>query len=60
MKMMPLTAPLAHNPAMALSVKVSVKQVGSGCQAAVSALQGSDSQLRSSDMKGLIDHYFNT
>lgn len=61
LKMTPLTVPSPHDPPdMALSVKGSVKRIRSGCQAAVSALQVSDSQLRCSDMKGLIDHYFNT
>lgn len=56
-----LTAPPPQNhPDMVFSIKVTIKPVGSGCQAGVFALQVSDSELSSSDMKGLLDHYFNT
>lgn len=60
--MTPFTAPRPspNLPDMAVSEKVTIKPVRSGCQAGVFALYVSDSELRSSEMKGLIDHYFNT
>lgn len=54
----PKTPP--NPPGVALSEKATVKAVRTVCQAGVFALQVSDSELRSSDMKGLIDRYFNT
>lgn len=60
--MTPLTAPWPSPdpPDLALSEEVTMKPVRSGCQAGVFALSVSDSELRSSEMKGRIDHYFNT
>lgn len=59
--MIPLTIPLPWQSSWHSSLwNGECEAIGNGCQAAVSTLQVSDSQLRSSDMKGLIDHYFNT
>lgn len=65
-KMTPLAAPFLTPPhptplllAWALWKGDCDTPVRTSCQAGVFALQVSDSQLRSADMKGLIDHSFN-